>query len=197
MPTARLVSITPNYKELLCTACGEPYGNNVSMKGVQKIIESGHLSILEHCYASFEIECSIRVLGQITRHRHLSFTVQSTRGHRIDKFYLPVEEEVVPLSEEINQSYDLALNTLTLEEAAYYAPQGAMTKMVVTGNFRAWREYLPKRMCQRAMKEHRELAGLIAGILEHEAPEIFAGIGPSCKTCNERSCSFIKEADKS
>jgi hypothetical protein len=30
MPTARLVSITPNYKELLCTACGNPEETNLS-----------------------------------------------------------------------------------------------------------------------------------------------------------------------
>jgi thymidylate synthase ThyX len=75
--------------ELLKTACSKPYGNDVSEKGIQAIIKSGHLSILEHCYASFEIECSVRVLGQLTRHRHLSFTCKSARGSKFDTFVLP------------------------------------------------------------------------------------------------------------
>ena len=52
MVEAKLVSITPNYMELLKLACSKPYGNNVTNKGVEAIINSGHLSILEHCYAS-------------------------------------------------------------------------------------------------------------------------------------------------
>ena len=47
MPTVELISITPNYMELLKTACSKPYGNDVSDKGIQCIINSGHLSVLE------------------------------------------------------------------------------------------------------------------------------------------------------
>lgn len=37
-------------------------------------------------------------------------------------------------------------------------PQGVQTSLVVSGNFRAWFEYLGKRLCNRAMPEHRQLA---------------------------------------
>lgn len=89
MPSVRLLSITPDYMELLKAACGKPYGNDVSEKGIKAIIESGHLSVLEHCYASFEVNCSVRVLGQLTRHRHLSFTVKSARGSKFDALLVP------------------------------------------------------------------------------------------------------------
>lgn len=76
------------------------------------------------------------------------------------------------------------------QDAAYWLPQGAMTDIVVTGNFRAWYEYLPKRLCRRAMPEHRELAELIHKELAKVAPEIFDRCFLNCEHCTERSCEF-------
>ena len=193
MPEAKLVSITPNYKELLLLACSKPYGKDVSLKGLKHIIEAGHLSVLEHCYASFEVKCSVRVLGQLTRHRHLSFTCQSARGKEFDTMVLPHTGETCSLSEvDCANTYRHAVwRGDALEDAAYFLPQGIQTNIVVTGNFRAWFEYLPKRMCKRAMPEHRELALAIFDILKKEAPEVFELCKMNCgDMCTERSCEF-------
>lgn len=193
MPTAKLVSITPNYMELLKLACSKPYGNDVSEKGIQHIIKSGHLSVLEHCYASFEVECSVRVLGQLTRHRHLSFTCKSARGSKFDVLELPHGDFAVfkDLSDVVMIPYQKALEEgVPEQDAAYLLPQGVRTSIVVTGNFRAWFEYLPKRLCRRAMPEHRELAEAIQKELAKAAPEIFNRTFMNCANCNERSCEF-------
>jgi thymidylate synthase (FAD) len=192
-PKVKLVSITPDYMDLLKLACSKPYGNDVSDKGVQAIIKSGHLSVLEHCYASFEVECSCRVLGQITRHRHLSFTVKSLRGSEGSKFVLPESLKVKPedVEETYKEVYEVAkASDIPLEDVAYMLPQGTMTAMVVTGNFRAWYEYLPKRLCKRAMPEHREVAEGIQKELAKAAPEIFDKNLLNCANCSEGSCSF-------
>lgn len=191
MPKAKLISITPDYMELLKTACSKPYGKGVSDKAVKRIIASGHLSVLEHCYASFDVECSVRVLGQLTRHRHLSFTVKSARGSVFDKFVNPLDDVTDEPEELEAEVYEDMLSDGWAEEAAaYYLPQGVLTNMVVTGNFRAWYEYLPKRLCRRAMPEHRELARLILQELKAAAPLVFADVGPNCKGCKESSCEF-------
>ena len=193
MPTAKLVSITPNYMELLKLACSKPYGNDVSEKGIQHIIKSGHLSVLEHCYASFEVECSVRVLGQLTRHRHLSSTCKSARGSKFDVLELPHGDFAVfkDLSGVVMIPYQKALEEgVPEQDAAYLLPQGVRTSIVVTGNFRAWFEYLPKRLCRRAMPEHRELAEAIQKELAKAAPEIFNTTFMNCANCNERSCEF-------
>ena len=191
-PVVKLVSITPNYKELLMLACSKPYGKDVSLKGLKHIIEAGHLSILEHCYASFEVKCSVRVLGQLTRHRHLSFTCQSARGKEFDTFVDPAIKQTVSLDNHaIGNFYRHEIWKGTpFEDAAYYLPQGIETNIVVTGNFRAWFEYLPKRMCKRAMPEHRQLALAIHEILKKEAPEVFELCRMNCENCKERSCEF-------
>lgn len=200
MPTVELISITPNHMELLKKACSQPYGNDVSNKGIQHIINSGHLSVLEHCYASFEVECSVRVLGQLTRHRYLSFTCKSARGSTFNTMKFPPTSPAVlrELSSAALVPYNSALEAGVKEEdAAYLLPQGARTSIVVTGNFRAWYEYLPKRLCKRAMPEHRELAELIYQELAKAAPEIFDRNFMNCADCKEQSCSFgHKKGDK-
>lgn len=214
----RLASYTPDYKELLMLACSKPYGKDVTMKGVQRIIESGHLSVLEHCSASFEVDCSVRVLGQLTRHRHLSFTVKSARGCTFDEVVFPqaiidyVRERIEnnwaygesedEISKAIADEKNMATRHVTecyrdaIEEgfahqdAAYYLPQGVMTSMVVTGNLRAWYEYLPKRLCKRAMPEHRKVAEMIHAELKKAMPEVFDRDFMQCDNCKEHSCAF-------
>lgn len=205
MVSAKLISITPNYMEILKTACSQPYGKDVTEKSIKKIIESGHLSVLEHCYASFLVTCSVRVLGQLTRHRHLSFTCKSARGSVFDNYIIPdglyefVEKQGVPKEVfdsmidkyPMLQSYqELIAEGLAEQDAAYFLPQGIETSLVVTGNFRAWYEYLPKRLCKRAMPEHRKLAEAIQKCLADTAPEIFDKNFMNCKHCTERSCDF-------
>ena len=197
MPKAKLISITPNYEELLKCACSKPYGKDVSIKTiVDHIIAAGHLSVLEHCYASFEVECSVAVLGQLTRHRHLSFTCQSARGSEFDELVIPeVSYKLLNNADKLNElllvPYKYALDKgFSHEDARYLLPQGIKTHIVVTGNFRAWYEYLPKRLCKRAMPEHRELAQLIQNGLMRACPEIFDKSFMNCANCKERSCEF-------
>lgn len=205
MPSVRLLSITPDYMELLKAACGKPYGNDVSEKGIKAIIESGHLSVLEHCYASFEVNCSVRVLGQLTRHRHLSFTVKSARGSKFDALLVPAgfysaimkkypdatKDSIFACCQRSMDEYNHALEDgVSEQDAAYLLPQGVETSMVITGNFRAWFEYLPKRLCMRAMPEHRQVAVRILELLQDHAPEIFERKFLNCENCKEKSCDF-------
>jgi thymidylate synthase (FAD) len=76
------------------------------------------------------------------------------------------------------------------QDLAYLLPQGTMTNMVVTGNFRAWYEYLPKRLCKRAMPEHRKVAEAIHNLLAHYVPEVFDRNFLNCKNCTEKGCDF-------
>ena len=55
---AELVGFTPDYMEILQLSAGKCYGNKVSYKGIQRIINSGHLSVLEHCNAIIDVDCS-------------------------------------------------------------------------------------------------------------------------------------------
>lgn len=193
MPEVKLLSITPNSEDLIKKACSMPYGSNITDAALNNIIKSGHTSVLEHAVASFHVKCSVRVLGQITRHRFLSFTVKSARASEFDTFISP-NWCYSPLHYDDCSALDRYKTALAKgmkhEDAAYYLPQGAETEFVVTGNFREWMHYLSLRLCKRAMPEHRRVAQQIYDILRKEAPVIFERKILKCGDCPERSCSF-------
>ena len=191
MPNVQLLSMTVDPLTLIRRAMGECYQRPLGVKTVQKAIEAGHLSVLEHCYASFEITVSTSVLLQLTRHRHLSFTVQSSRGCELKTHHKTGIEYIDKLLEEHMADYAYVYQeAVKKEDAAYLMPKGAEYTLVVTGNFRAWYEYLPKRMCKRAQQEHRQLAMEIQKQLAKACPEIFDRNFMKCDMCTERSCSF-------
>lgn len=183
-PRVTLLSITPNISNTLFTACSKPYGAKITPSIFRRIIKSGHLSVLEHCYVSFNIQCSVRVLGQLTRHRHLSFTCKSARGSVFDTVYNPITDTLEHYEDDREGAK---------EDKAYRLPQGAVTDIVVSGNFRAWWEYLQKRMCKRAMPEHRKVAIAIYKLLLQECPLVFELLTLNCASCTEASCSFTSK----
>lgn len=193
MPEAKLISMTPEPMEVLKKAAGMCYQKKTTDKVLDHIINAGHLSVLEHCYATFKIKCSIVVLLQLTRHRHLSFTCQSSRVTELDSYYPPNDTLDKQLYFALGDYKRAIRHGLSREEAAYMLPKGAEYNLVVTGNFRAWFEYLPKRLCKRASKEHQELAHLIADQLYLKCPEVFGYVHLNCNNCKEKGCSFAPE----
>lgn len=191
MPNVQLLSMTVDPLTLIRRAMGECYQRPLGVKTVQKAIEAGHLSVLEHCYASFEITVSTSVLLQLTRHRHLSFTIQSSRGCELKTYHKTGIEYIDKLLEEHMADYAYVYHeAVKKEDAAYLLPKGAEYTLVITGNFRSWYEYLPKRMCKRAQQEHQQLAMEIQKQLAKACPEIFDRDFMKCDMCTERSCSF-------
>ena len=176
------------------------YGSKCSINSLVKAVSAGHLSLLEHASATFELECSQKCLAQITRHRHFSFTVESTRGKDItDNGYYDVSEGDKRLNELLKKYWELTTKTRGLmlqhgkskEHAAYVLPLMANVKFYITGNLRVWFEYLQKRLCNRASDEHKELALEIYKRLHVLYPSIFnSEVMGLCCGCKENSCDF-------
>ena len=185
-----LISITPDYMNVLKIAASQCYQHEATDKVIDHIINAGHLSVLEHCYATFKLSCSIQMLLQLTRHRHLSFTIQSSRGSELKDYYKIGKSNIDGNNKFAMKLYQITADFNDKEIAAYSLPKAAMYNLVVTGNFRAWYEYLGKRLCKRAQKEHREVAQHIHALLQENAPKVFSRNLMHCKTCNERSCTF-------
>lgn len=192
MPSVKLIQVTKNPMEILKFAAGQCYQKAATNKVIEHIVEAGHLSVLEHCSATFEVTCSLAVLLQLTRHRHLSFTVQSSRGSELTGFYECEHDIINELNELTMEAYHKASQAKNTpqEVLQYMLPKAVEYKMVITGNFRAWFEYLPKRLCKRASKEHRELAKLILDVLREHCPDVFMQCCTPCATCKEKGCSF-------
>lgn len=176
------------------------YGSKCSINSLVKAVSAGHLSLLEHANATFELECSQKCLAQITRHRHFSFTVESTRGKDItENGYYDVSEGDERLNELLKEYWELTTKTYWLmlqhgkskEHAAYVLPLMANVKFYISGNLRVWFEYLQKRLCNRASDEHKELALEIYKRLHVLYPSIFnSEVMGLCCGCKESSCDF-------
>lgn len=188
-------------------AMGQCYGVNTTEQSLVRAVSSGHLSLLEHAYASFDIEMSQKCLAQITRHRQLSFTVKSTRGTNFsDGGYFDSHEHdwtgVVNktliaehinsiIEEQIKKYKQLVEDGVPYQIAAYVLPLATNVTMTVTGNLRAWLEYLPKRLCKRASREHQAIAREIYKQLNKAYPDLFTlEILGMCEGCKETSCDF-------
>lgn len=187
-----LISYTKDYEKLLCRAVSQCYQKEASSKVLKHCIESGHLSVLEHASATFEITCSIQTLLQLSRHRHFSMTVQSSRGTVLQERLKVDNKQLQHLIDEQVANY-VNCNIgedISNEERALLAPKAMMYRLVITGNLRAWYEYLPKRLCKRAQLEHRELAKGIKDELAKVFPLVFDKEFLQCKTCKERKCTF-------
>lgn len=176
------------------------YGAKCSVNSLVKAVSAGHLSLLEHANATFELECSQKCLAQITRHRHFSFTVESTRGKDItDNGYYDVSEGDESIDQLLRDNWNFAVQTYdyllscgkSKEHAAYVLPLMTNVKFYITGNLRVWFEYLQKRLCNRASDEHRELALEIYKRLHVMYPSIFnSTVMGLCEGCKESSCDF-------
>ncbi|MER1998821.1 MAG: FAD-dependent thymidylate synthase [Lysinibacillus sp.] len=127
------------------------------------IVKSGHTSTLEHIHFTFAVEgVSRALLAQLTRHRQLSFSVQSQRYNKFSSdsrsggFDYVVPEKIKEDLQAcgtfhdfmvvIQQMYDsLIRNGVPQEDARAILPNAASCNLVTSGNLRAWLEFYKKR----------------------------------------------------
>ena len=157
------------------------------------LFEQGHMSILEHATATFYLTgVSRALLAEITRHRHLSFSVRSQRfvseeGASIvippaargsEKLMWEFENAATGARHSYRELVEALLDSgLTRKQAREAAravlPNMVETRIVVTGNLRAWHEVIERRTAPDADAEFQEVAGLIRQELQKLAPEVF------------------------
>lgn len=155
------------------------------------ILAQGHESVLEHAVFSFYVQgVSRNMLLELERHRHLSFSVISTRFVDATKSQVVVPPalralygETRPLDSDQIEEYLVTVQALQQEQgmtrkqareaARWLLPGNLETKFVVTGNVRAWRDVLKKRYSVHADAEIAEFAAHVLELLEQEVPNAF------------------------
>lgn len=181
---------------------------------VDKIVDLGHLSTLEHVSFTFAIEGVSRVLThQLVRHRIASYSQQSQRyvkEHDFE-FIIPpsveanpmAKEKLIALMQSIRQTYDELVGLgVHQEDARYCLANATETKIVVTMNARALLNFFQLRCCTRAQWEIRKLANAMLAEVRQVAPLLFKKAGPLCVTdgvCSEgeMTCGRLKTMTES
>ena len=161
-------------------------------KLVDKIIQMGHASTMEHVSFTFGIEGVSRVLThQLVRHRLASYSQQSQRyvAEHDFEYILPpsiaerpeASDRFKALMENIQQAYnDLVEAGVPKEDARYVLANATETKIVVTMNARSLMHFFNLRCCNRAQWEIRELAYKMLAEAKAVAPLLFKNAGASC-----------------
>lgn len=157
------------------------------------LFQQGHMSILEHATATlYFIGVSRAFLTELTRHRHLSFSVESQRFIDADNINIVVPPAIrsskdpyvlrnfANAADEAITAYMITRDELENlpkkqrnEAARGLLPNCVETRMVVTGNLRCWHEVIQRRTQPDADAEMQEVMRLAKDQLHTVSPVIF------------------------
>ena len=176
---------------------------------LQHIIDVGHLSVLEHASVSFYITgISRSCTHELIRHRHFSYSQLSQRyvPENESQIVVPpgMEDDdelrriLVEAADASRATYNELLSRLEAKfadqpnailrrkqarQAARAAlPNATETRIVVTGNYRAWRHFIATRASEHADVEIRRLAIACLRELAGVAPAVFGDFQISALT---------------
>jgi len=169
---------------------------------LENIKKQGHGSVLEHANYSLLLEGVSRSLThELVRHR-AGFAYSQLSQRYVDEseasFVVPpaivgddaleatwreqieqAQAKYVELVGELMTRYGWVADKvhrrkMSREAARAVLPNATETKIVVTGNARAWRTMLELRSSEGAELEIRRLAVMVIRLLQHEAPGFFS-----------------------
>lgn len=176
---------------------------------LDKVIDAGHHSVLEHIYFTFAIEGISRTCShQLVRHRIASFSQQSQRYVEKGPSGF-VEPEMIAFNENAHQVFqnliaqslsaysELTTAGIPAEDARFLLSNASTTNLVMTMNFRELMTVCGIRLCKRAQWEIRELFHLIvaemnkvdemSGLAKYLVPKCdILGYCPEIQSCGRR-----------
>lgn len=197
-----LLCITPNAEELIENAgrtCYQSIPSDGYIVGtlIKSLIKSGHESVLEHGYATFRIsEISRALTHQLVRHRIASYSQQSQRYVNEKQFdyvtplsilksekniasdyiegYCTAADEFKYDMIKIQKMYDKWKNFgLKNEDARFVLPNACHTEIVMSANFREYRNIFKVRCDKHAQWEIRDVTNEMLKQLYEKCPNIF------------------------
>lgn len=168
------------------------------------LAENKHVSVFEHNYVTFLIECPLFIRSQIMRHRSFSFNEISRRYTSEEiEFWIPdkwrkqaknnkqcsTDEEVdsqvacyIDYTDSVQHARNLCESLLehgvAREQARAVLPQSLLTRFYMTGNLRSWWSFLTQRCDEHSQYEMRVVANKIKDKLTNLWPESMGVLFP-------------------
>ena len=168
---------------------------------LRHILEVGHLAVLEHASVTMYLTGLSRSLAhELTRHRHFSYSQMSQRyvpqgdatfvepaviadEPALHEAFQAATEAALSAHRTLLDGLEKALDgvpnaTLRRKQALQAAnsvlPTATETRLVVTGNYRAWRHFIAMRASEHADVEIRRLALACLRELQRVAGHVFS-----------------------
>lgn len=155
-------------------------------------ITRGHESVLEHEKVTVRIYSDIGSYKDLTRHRHASFSVESTRYCSYDKDKFGNEISFInPIYMEDKEVYKTWENTMKEIEIGYkkmkelgattdmcreILPHSTAAEYTMTANIREWKHILALRTTKHVHPSIRQVLIPLLKYFKEEMPEIFGDI---------------------
>ena len=175
------------------------------LKLIERVISSGHYSVIEHIQVTFAISNVSRACThQLVRHRHMSFSQKSQRyvkeKGQFDYLIPPtiardenLKAKFVEFMEEISKKYlEFTEAGIPAEDARAVLPNAASTSIVASLNLREMIHLANLRLCTRAQYEIRSMIKMMCDELIKEEPWLKPYLVPKCERlgyCDEeKSC---------
>lgn len=159
-------------------------------KMVAMLIRRGHFAMIEHSSLAVKFVVDRGVSHELVRHRIASFAQESTRycNYSKDKFGKGITfikpfffaedtqayKEWLCAMEHAEQQYMSLVNSGVLpQEARSVLPNSTKTEIVLTANYREWRNFFILRTDKAAHPQMREVTVPLLGELKKRIPVIF------------------------
>jgi thymidylate synthase (FAD) len=198
-PSFEILQCPQNVTQLLelcgrvCYKSEDLITSDSANKFVQRMLDSKHESVIEHCGVTVRIVCDRGVSHELVRHRIASYSQESTRYCAYAKGKHGSEITVIkPLFyEEGTENYNLWYNSCKHAEMAYMAlcsngstpqearsvlPNSLKTEVVMTCNIREWRHFFRLRTSKAAHPQMREIAIQMLNEFKQRIPVLFDDI---------------------
>ena len=163
---------------------------------IRKLLELGHEAMIEHYNLTVKLTCDLGVYKDLTRHRHVSYAIESTRYCNYSKGKYGNELSVIKPCHiaEGSPEYQLWLETMQQIEKNYNAmaalgckpdqlrmllPHSVKADVIMTANLREWRHIFKLRCAPAAHPTVQEVMKMLLQKLRAEIPVLFDDI-PYC-----------------
>ena len=166
-----------------CYKSEDKITNDSAEKFVKMLIERHHEAMLEHSSLSVKFICDRGVSHELVRHRLASFGQESTRycNYTKDKFGNELTFIKPLFFEEDSGEYyhwehammdcefyynELIKSGCTPQEARSVLPNSIKTEVVMTTNYREWRNFFKLRACRETGPAHPQMEELTVPLLK-------------------------------
>lgn len=159
-------------------------------KMIKKLIEMGHEAMIEHFNLTVKFICDLGAYKDLTRHRHASFAIESTRYCNYFKGKFGSELSIIKPCNilENTPEYKLWYNTMQTIENNYNAmaelgckpdqlrmllPHSIKADVILTANLREWRHIFKLRCAPAAHPSVQQIMRMLFRELKSKIPVIF------------------------
>lgn len=176
-----------------CYKSEDKITHDSAVKMIKKLLELGHEAMIEHFNVTIKMTCDLGVYKDITRHRHVSYAIESTRYCNYSKGKYGSELTMIaPCNiEKGTPEYKLWLETMETIEKNYNAmaalgckadqlrmllPHSIKADVIMTANLREWRHIFKLRCAPAAHPSVQQVMKMLLRQMKSAIPVLFDDI---------------------